>query len=209
MKRRFLFVFTLAAVLVTSAIAFSRYAKGNAQTQPQNTEVITPEPRPLPDTVLYKHLFHHYELLDKKAAEEEKLGKDGKIYREFYKRQAKLTDAQAKDLDRIAKETEKEVTRITSQAQEIIHAIRSRYPNGKVTIGQKVPPPPPILADLQEQHDVALEQGRDKLKEAWGESDFAKFDGFLRSFMGTDMKSSHKIERVPPANSLGRPKERK
>lgn len=206
MKRRFLFVFSIAALLVAGSVAFSSYVKGKAQIQPQNTKVTAPEHSPLPDTVLYKHLFHHHEKLAKKADDEEKAGKSGAIYRDFYKRQAKLTDAQAKDLDRIAKETDKEVTRITSQAQEIIQAARGQYPNGKVPIGQKPPAPPTILADLQEQHDAAVEQGREKLKQTLGESEFAKFHGFLRRFMGPDVKVEKKVDRVPPTSQKEKPK---
>ncbi len=205
MKHRFLFACSILAVLFATSIAFSRYAKGTAQIQ--NQKVTAPEHSPLPDTVLYKHLFHHYDLLDKKAVDEERLGKDGKAYRDFYKRQAKLTDAQAKDLDQIAKETDKEVNRITSQAQEIIQGVRSRYPDGKVLIGQKPPPPPAILADLQEQHDVAVEQGRDKLKQALGENDFAKFDGFLRRFMGPDVMVEKRPDRISPSSQKERPKQ--
>lgn len=206
MKRRFLFVLSIAAVLVAGSFAFSSYVKGKAQTQPQNPKVTIPEYSPLPDTVLYKHLFRHHELLDKKAADEEKLGKNGDTYRDFYKRQAKLSDAQAKDLDRLAKETEKEVTRIEGQATEIIRAERARYPSGKVPIGQKPPQPPAILADLQEQHDAAIDQGRERLKQAFGESDFAKFDGFLRRFMGPDVKVEKRPDRIPPTSQKEIPK---
>ena len=206
MKRRFLFVFSFVAVLVAGSFAFSSYVKGKAQTPTQNPKVTAPERSPLPDTVLYKHLFHHYEKLAKKADDEEKMGKDGKPYREFYKRQANLTDAQANDLDRIAKETDKEVLRITSQAQEIIRAARAQYPTGKVPIGQKPPPPPALLADLQEQHDAAVEQGREKLKQSFGENDFAKFDGFLRRFMGPDVKVDKKVDRIQPTSQKEKPK---
>ncbi len=200
MKRRFLSVFSIVAVLVAGSFAFSSYVKGKAQTPTQNPKVTTPEYSPLPETVLYKHLFHHHEKLAKKADDEEKTGKDGAVYRDFYKRQAKLTDAQAKDLDRVAKETDKEVIRITSQAQDIIQAARAQYPTGKVPIGQKPPPPPGALADLQEQHDAVIEQGREKLKQAFGETDFAKFDGFLRRFMGPQVKVDKKVDRVPPSS---------
>ena len=206
MKRRFLFVFSIAATLIAGAVAFSSYTKGKAQTQPHNPKVTVPEHSPLSETTRYKHLFIHHLLLDKKADDEEKLGKDAKVYREFYKRQAKLTDAQAKDFDQIAKETSKEFSRITAQAQEAIKAIRARYPEGKVPIGQKPPTPPAILADLQEQHDVAIEQGRDKLKQALGETDFAKFDDFVRRVVGADVKTDLKINRVPPTSQREVPK---
>ena len=90
--------------------------------------------------------------------------------------------------------------RINSQAQEIIKAARSIYPDGKVPIGQKPPPPSPILADLQEQNDVAVELGRDKLKQALGESTFTNFDGFVRGFMGRNVKIENIPERARPEN---------
>ena len=205
MKRRILFVCSIAALVITGSFAFSRYAKGNIQSVPQNPKVTSPEYSPIADTVLYKHFFRHHEMLDKKAQEEEKIGKDGKVYREFYKRQAKLTDAQAKDLDQIAKETNKEVTRINSKAQEIIKAVRAIYPDGKLPIGQKPPLPPAILADLQEQHDTALEQARGKLKLALGDDNFAEFDGFLRRFMGPNIKVENKTDRIPPTSKIEKP----
>ena len=63
-----------------------------------------------------------------------------------------------------------------------------------------------ILADLQEQHDAAVEQGREKLKQTLGESEFAKFDGFLRRFMGPDVKVEKKVDRVPPTSQKEKPK---
>ena len=206
MKRIYIFALSLVIALSLGSFAFSKYVKGKAQNLPVKQKIASQEQSPLPDTVLYKHLFHHYELLAKKADDEEKLGKDGISYRDFYKRQAKLTDAQAKDLDRIAKETDKEVVRISAQAREIIQAARSLYPDGKMPMGQKPPAPPAILSDLQEQHDVAVEQGRDKLKQALGENGFAAFDGFLRRFMGPNVKVENKTDRVLPTSRIEKPK---
>ena len=80
MKRRILFVCSIAALVMSGSFAFSRYAKGNIQSViTQNTKVVSPEYSPIADTVLYKHFFRHHEMLDKKALEEEKIGKDVKL----------------------------------------------------------------------------------------------------------------------------------
>ena len=58
----------------------------------------------IPTQITYLFLFKRVDNLDKMAAQEEAKGKDGKVYRQYYKDKAKITDEQNDALFKVAKD---------------------------------------------------------------------------------------------------------
>ena len=77
-------------------------------------------PNEIPDDVTYRQIFKHLEELNKKAGNEERAkGKDGKKYRNLYKDTARLNEKQARTLDRIADQTNRELKKVDDAEAEL------------------------------------------------------------------------------------------
>ena len=64
--------------------------------------------------MVYSQVFRHIKELNRKADDEERLGRDGEHFRKLYKQMAKLDDLQASLLDQIATETNDEVEKLNA-----------------------------------------------------------------------------------------------
>jgi hypothetical protein len=158
----------------------------------QNTKASVPSPpqtrkgtidaprraRP-PEHVVYRFFFHHLMALKDHAAEIERKGGDGRALRAYYKTKANLNDAQGRDLDQIAADCEREVTRLDARAKAIITAFRARA-NAQAGSGKPLPDLPPELKALQQQRDSAILHARQKLRVALGDEAFRQLDGFIK-----------------------------
>lgn len=138
----------------------------------------------LPQHRLFRHVFRHLMQLEREAQEAAKRGEAKSELRNFYKIRASLTEAQAAALARTAAEADAEVEAIEKRAQEVIKAARAKYPNGRVEQGQPLPTPPAELKSLQAQRDAALQRAVAKVRRAFGEEAFARFDAFVAREMG-------------------------
>src|SRR6266498_1825879 len=94
--------------------------------------------------------------LKKKAEELQEQGKDGKALRSFYKEAALLNDDEARAFDQIAADCERDVAQQDGKAKAIIDSVRTRYPNGKVSKGEKPPEAPAELKAMQEQRNAII-----------------------------------------------------
>ncbi|MCP9494728.1 MAG: hypothetical protein MSG64_09760 [Pyrinomonadaceae bacterium MAG19_C2-C3] len=135
------------------------------------------EGKTVPEHVTYNQVFRHLKELDKQADDEEKKGKDAKHLRKLYKHLAKLDDAQAVILDRVAADTNRDVERLDAAAQKIIKAFREKH-KGKKRID--LPAPPPELMVLSQERKQTILRARDRLRFSIGEEAFDKFDKFLK-----------------------------
>lgn len=144
----------------------------NAATQPQDQTV--------PEHVVYGQMFRHIKELKKNADEQDRQGKDGAHFRTLYKRMAKLEDHQASLLDQIAAETDAEIEKLNKKAKKIIDEHRARHPEGKLAQGELPPAPPAELKTLSDERRNLIQQARERLRGAFGEEAFQKFDEFVQ-----------------------------
>jgi hypothetical protein len=155
----------------------------------------TPE---IPQFAVYRQLFRHFVFLKEKAAEKEQRGEDGSSLRAFYKREARLDEKQAEQLDRIATETDNAVTKLDERAKKITDKIRAQYPEGKLPRGQQPPPFPEELKAMQKQRNETILRGRDRLREALGAQEFQRFDEYVQQNVMNRMKPIN-FDRPRPA----------
>lgn len=140
----------------------------------------TPESQEIPQFVVYSQMFRHVKELHKKAAEEERLGRDGEQFRKLYKQMAKLDDLQTSQLDQIADETAEEIEKLNTRAAQIIKQIRAQHPDGKLAQGELPPTPPSELGELSAKRRDVIMQGRERLRAVFGEGEFQRFDRFVQ-----------------------------
>lgn len=176
------------AALSAGALAFNLNppTRGQAQTDQQSPPATTvgteesPRPSRAPEHVIYRQFFRHLMALKERADEVEAQGRSGKALRSHYKDKVKLSDRQSRLLDEIAADCDREVAEMDARAKRIIDDAHARFPNGVVPAGQRVPPPPPELKQMQRQRDSAVMRARHKLRAALGEEGFRQVDDFLK-----------------------------
>jgi hypothetical protein len=142
----------------------------------------------VPQYIVYRQLFRHVVILKQKAEEEERNGRDGGLLRSLYKRNAKLNDAEARTLEQIAEESDRQVSEFDERAKKIIAEARANHPGGELAPGETLPPPPTELGALQEQRNAAVLQARDKLRAIFGEEAFERFDKFVQRDVAPKIK---------------------
>jgi type IV secretory pathway VirB10-like protein len=155
----------------------ARPAQPNQQSQ---TAAAQPQDQTIPQDVIYDQMFRHIKELKKNADEEDSQGKDGSHFRTLYKRMAKLEDHQAAALDQIADDVDREVEKLNKRAKKIIDDVRSSHPDGKLAPGELPPSVPAELKMLSDQRRQVILQARERLRAAFGEEAFQKFDEFVQ-----------------------------
>ncbi|MFN2455144.1 MAG: hypothetical protein ABR577_13075 [Pyrinomonadaceae bacterium] len=183
-NKRILTAFCILTLAI-GALAFSRRTRPTIAAASQ-----TPQPASIPDHVAYGRVFHHFVVLKKNAEEAALKGKikEAASFRSVHKRQADLSDDQDRTLDEIASDCEREVAGQDAKAKLIIDAVRALYPNGKVPHGEKPPPPPADLKAMQEERNAMILKARDRLRVAFGEQEFNRFDDFVKRRIVPDIK---------------------
>lgn len=171
-KKRILIALCVLAA-ATGVWVFSISAQKSEPPQSQEQKVSIPE------HVVYGALFHHVVAVKKEADEAQRKGEEASWLRSFFMRQANLSEDHARLLDLIASDCEREVAQQDARAQKIIDAFRASYPVGKIPRGQKLPPPPIELKQMQEERNAMVLHARDRLHTALGEEGFQQFDGFV------------------------------
>lgn len=137
-------------------------------------------PQFIPDDVTYRMIFRHIEELNKQADKEEKQkGKDGRDFRNSYKKSARLDERQARVLDRIASETNRELSKLDNRAKQIVEQVRSQTPNRRIERGQKPPLPPQELFNLSKQRKDLTLKAINEFRTNVGEAEFIRFNQFL------------------------------
>jgi hypothetical protein len=206
-----LIVLTLClTALATGAFAFNRQsaprkgeaasgqAKANKSLQPLvkrersaaplSPQENAPQVGPVPQSVVYRHLFHHIVLLNQQAQEAELQGNDGSALRTLYQRLAKLSDEQAHTLDKIATNCDLQVESINNDAKRIIYQYREQ--SAKTSQGQPEPQMAAELTDLQGKHDAVILQSRESLRTALGDTEFQRFDQFVQKIITPQFSQS-------------------
>jgi hypothetical protein len=138
-------------------------------------------PAGVPEHVAYEFLFRRSVFFRERAAS---AGKPQAVD-PTPGREAGLRDEHARALDKIAAACLEEVKAQDERARVVINSYRARYPGRVVPPGQSLPPPPPELEAMQRERDAMLLRGRDRLREALGEKEFARLSEFvMRRFGG-------------------------
>ncbi len=139
-----------------------------------------PQEKPLPEWFLYRHAFHDVVMFKKKADAAEQQGIDRSNLRLLVAQKGGLDEAQAKILEAIAVQCEKDVAAQDAKAKVIINAFRAQHPFGIVNKTLPIAPPPPELDSLWQQRIQIILAARDQLRNQLGEGAFGKFDQALK-----------------------------
>jgi hypothetical protein len=135
----------------------------------------------MPDHKIYEFMFHQAAFFKRKAVELEQQGKGAPEAHKFFHRQANLTEAQGLIFDEVSSDCLREVAQQDRKAGEIISAFRARFPKGVVPKGQTLPPPPPELKVMQEERNAIFLKARERLRAAFGEQEFNRFDEHVKT----------------------------
>lgn len=176
---------------------------GPAQANPRGELPQQAAPQEVPQYVIYAQVFRHIKELHKKAAEEEREGRDGEHFRKLYKQMAKLDEVETSQLDQIAKETNDEIEKLNVRAKRIIDEIRAKHPDGKLGQGELPPTPPAELGELSAKRRDVIFQARERIRAVFGENEFQRFDKFLQERMKPAIRPLGN-PGTPPAGPQGR-----
>jgi hypothetical protein len=137
--------------------------------------------RHVPDRILYRTLFHTVFLLNEKADEAERHGRNEEAIalHSMLKQETGLYGEHALALDQIARDCEQSVQDIDADAREIIKARRAHYPASKLLPGQQPLPPSPELGRLQRNRYATVLHCRDLLQDALGQIEWERFQRLL------------------------------
>jgi len=186
------FAFSSRLRLTTSALGFDRSSQDNRPGSPSNEMAANATmTQPLaggtqsandqiPETVIYRQLFRHLEFLKQKADEKDANGGDGQSLRSYYKRHAKLSDLQQRDLEEVAAECNREAEKLDKKAKKLTDDFRAKNPGGKLAEGELPPAPPAELAQLWNERNNVITQAREKLRATFGEQEFQRFNEYVK-----------------------------
>lgn len=134
----------------------------------------------VPEFVLYGFLFKKVSRLSEKTLELQSHGKIGQKPYYPMQKEASLSVGESMALEAIASACQREVNRQDERARIVIQAFRTKFPDGKVPEGSKLPPPPPELITMQEERNAIILRARDQLRVAFGEASFASLDNYVK-----------------------------
>jgi hypothetical protein len=104
---------------------------------------------------------------------------DRSFYADIVRRDVQLSDEQARALVEIATECEGRVAEVDARARPIIEAFRAQNQQARTPGQGELPPPPPELAQLQQERNSIILQAREKLRTALGEEAFRRLDKYV------------------------------
>lgn len=158
----------------------------------------------IPESAMYGFIFSRVDRISRKTKE---LRAEGKIGPKPYlplKKEADLTEAQARALEAIASACQREVTLLDQRAKVIIEAFKAQFPEAKIPQGATAPPPPPELKALWEERNTTILRARDQLRSAFGEQGFYRFDQYTKAHFGASedyVKERAGLGAAPAAHS--------
>jgi hypothetical protein len=193
-KRITVFLCILTLALGALALALGRQEQSSLSLKSKRADI--------PEHVVYKHLFHHIAALKRKAEEAESEGKDATQFRTHFKRQAVLSDEQDQIINDIAADCDRQIKEQDEKAKVLIRAYKAQYPGGQVPHGELPKPPPAELRALSEERDAIVLRSRDRLKAALGDSEFERFNGFVKERIAPN------VYQIKPQQSPSKPAER-
>lgn len=167
--------------------------------KPAATSAQTQQTRPVPENAVYNEFFYHVNFLRKKAAKEEKAGKEAGQLRAFYKRQAKLDDAQNEKLSKAASDLERELDLMDAKARKVIDKFRADVKALDIKPGEKMPEPPAQLKTMQAERDALVMRAKENLRANLGDEAFGRLDQYVRQNIAPRM-TAQRFDRPRPDN---------
>ena len=174
------------AVVLKSSSAESNTALGGNSAQKDSG---------VPKHIVYGLFFGEMLALKKKAEERERQHIESSGLRSFHKERANLNEYQAQSLDLIAVEFNDKVIKINDKAKRIIDRERARHPQGRLKDGEPLPLAPQALTDLEQERKETLLQARERIRSAFGETEFKRFDDFIQQDIEVRTKASSRLMR--------------
>ncbi|HEV7890820.1 MAG TPA: hypothetical protein VGP08_09285 [Pyrinomonadaceae bacterium] len=154
---------------------------------------------PVPENAVYNEFFYHVNFLRKKADKEEKGGKDARQLRAFYKRQAKLDDAQNDKVSKAASDLEHKLDLMDAKARKVIDKFRADVQAMDIKPGQKMPDPPAQLKTMQAERDALVMSAKESLRANLGDEAFGRLDQYVRQNIAPKM-TAQRFDRPRPDN---------
>jgi hypothetical protein len=195
-------------VLAASGLSLTRALGQRSYTPPVAAE--TPDAstqgriasvEPIPEFVPYRFLFRHISILSEPAQELAREGNGHSALLSVFQEETSLDDRRFEVLRRTALQCEQEVAGLDERAKTIIDTFRAHYPPGALPRELELPPPPPELIALQDQRNQAFLRYRDRLRVAFGEVEFARFDAFVQARFAPNLEApaspSARVTRAP------------
>lgn len=182
-KKRILIAGCAAIALVsTFGIGMNTLSK---QEHPGHPQTATQAEHTVPDHIVYGFVIRKVSIITNKTKELRASGRIGQKPYFAMQKDANLNDVQAKILESIASACQQEIERQDEKAKVIIEAFRSQFPEGKIPEGMTLPPPPPELKLMWEERNAMILRARDRLRAAFGEQEFHRFDQHAKFDFGT------------------------
>jgi hypothetical protein len=166
---------------VLCILACSIGVLGFGHQQARTEQPAQDQPSEVPDHIAYKHLFNHIAAFKKEAEKAEREGKDPEPFKGFFRRKAELSEEQSRVLEDVATECSKNVKALDAKAQASVKAYLAQYPGGLVPYGEKPAPRPTGMREMTEERDAVVLRCRDRLRDAFGEQEFKRFHGFVKT----------------------------
>ncbi len=162
---------------------------GQSNGQTTSAPVIqgTPTRASLPH--LYWHLLMYQNHLDRKAAENEKQGKEAAWLRNHLQQRLGFTDAEFAPIRESATRLETTIAGIDAKAQTIVKAGRAQYGKGLLPSGVQ-PPGWDELKELNQERETAITDEIAKLNDALGEDNAAKLQTYIEKEFSSDVSAS-------------------
>jgi hypothetical protein len=184
MTRKYAIAALSVAMLAVGAVALNGRASHPPQPQPSPQQS-----RRIPDHVTYRMLLHNVYLFNQKAEANELQGKreSAGAFRRAFQHEAELSDEQARMLNEIAADCEREVREQDAKARVIIDARRAAYPGGRIPPGGKPLPPSPELEAMQQERNAIILRARDRLRQALGEQEWGRFQEFIHQRVASNI----------------------
>ena len=172
----------------------------------------------MPPELLYSVLFEEIAILKQKDEESSKPQTDFK--NSFYEQRLGLQAEQFAMLDRATAEYLTKIKPIEHQAREIINQYRAQYPKGELEKPktsqsltkfsgrffarsfEPLPPPPVRLKELQAEKNKIVTDLRDNMKQAFGSSEFMKFDAAVQKNIAHDVIIPYHTTHTPGTLSV-------
>lgn len=186
----------LRPYIPTSSDVAPATAKSLSAANPTPTAPMQPA---VPEHAVYNELFYHVNFLKKKADKEQQAGRDASVLRSFYKRQAKLDDAQSDLLEMTARGLARDAEVLDRQAEKIIKKFRSDVQKIVLKLGDRLPEPPAVLKTMQAERDSLVMRARDSLRAGLGEEAFQRLDQYVQENIARKM-TAERLDRPRPAN---------
>ncbi|MGH9769288.1 MAG: hypothetical protein ACREAB_17830 [Blastocatellia bacterium] len=185
MKKKALVGFFSISILV---IAATVYGKRGQEIRPAPKRKPVSAAEPVPEQIVYSSFFHLVVNVKQQADETRSSGKNAASLDSYFQKHIGLDNDQARLLNDIADQCVAGVAVKDELAQRIIINFRSKFPNGRVPKGTKLPPPPPELAGLQQERNAIILKARDNLLASLGESGTNKVKNYIAANIASNIK---------------------